>query len=72
MPRETSSGACETKNSTQYKVRTVVTFRVPKKTQFKQPAEKADLIVRWREHTLNLPLDDGKFQMDIPVGLPSC
>lgn len=47
-------------------------FRVPEKTQFKQPAEKADLLVRWREHTFNLTLDDGKFDMEIPVGLPSC
>ncbi|MCG8417229.1 MAG: hypothetical protein MJE77_04705 [Proteobacteria bacterium] len=47
-------------------------FRVPKKTQFRQPGEKSDLLVRWREHVLNLNLDDAKFDMVIPAGLPSC
>ena len=47
-------------------------FRVPGKTQFKQPHEKADLLVRWREHTLNPTLDDSKFTMEIPAGLRSC
>jgi hypothetical protein len=47
-------------------------FRVPGKTQFKQPQEKADLLVRWREHTLNPTLDPARFEMEIPPGLPRC
>jgi hypothetical protein len=47
-------------------------FRVPGKTQFKQPQEKADLLVRWRRHTLNPELDAARFAMEIPPGLPRC
>lgn len=47
-------------------------FRVPKKTLFKQPAENADLLIRWREHTLNPEIDHSKFELNIPAGLPRC
>ncbi|MEM9491489.1 MAG: hypothetical protein AAGC55_20260 [Myxococcota bacterium] len=47
-------------------------FRVPEKTQFKQPAVEADLLVRWREQELNPQLDNSKFTMTIPPGLALC
>ncbi len=47
-------------------------FRVPEKSQFKQPRHKADLLVRWRSHILNLELDAPKFQLGVVEGLPSC
>lgn len=47
-------------------------YRVPTKTRFKQPREKADLLVRWVERTINPTLGDDKFQMSIPPGIPSC
>ena len=47
-------------------------FRVPGKTRLEQPQEDADLLVRWGKRTFNLPVDEAKFDMDIPVGLPSC
>lgn len=47
-------------------------FRVPAKTRLEQPAEDADLLVRWETRTLNLPLDESKFDMEIPPGLRSC
>lgn len=47
-------------------------FRVPGKTRFTQPQDKADLLVRWVEHTLNPTLDAAKFQMSIPPGLRRC
>ena len=47
-------------------------FRVPGKTRFTQPMDKADLLVRWSERTLNPTLDAAKFQMTIPPGLKTC
>ncbi len=47
-------------------------IRVPGRTRLVQPAEEADLIVRWEERTLNLELDSGKFDMTVPPGLRSC
>lgn len=47
-------------------------FRVPEKTQFKQPQQKADLLVRWDERAFNIALDQSKFDMDIPAGLRRC
>lgn len=49
-----------------------VAFRVPEKTRFKQPQESADLLVRWGERTVNLPLDPAKFVIDVPAGLRGC
>jgi len=45
---------------------------VPGKTRFRQPKEKADLIVDWKKREVNLPLGDDKWQIEIPVGLRSC
>ncbi|WP_428264413.1 hypothetical protein [Haliangium sp.] len=47
-------------------------FRVPGKSQLEQPAEKADLLVQWKERSFNLELETARFDMEIPPGLPSC
>jgi outer membrane lipoprotein-sorting protein len=47
-------------------------FRVPQRTRFRQPGEKADLVVRWKQRTVNPTLDAAKFTMAIPAGLPRC
>jgi hypothetical protein len=46
-------------------------FRVPSKTRFRQPGEKSDLVVTWKERMLNLDLDQTKFEMQLP-GIPPC
>lgn len=62
----------ENKDFATARARDGATFRVPGKTLFKQPLEKADLLVRWSTRTLNPTLDPAKFQMGIPAGLRSC
>ena len=49
-----------------------VEFRLPSRTRFEQPPQKADLIVRWRDRTINLELDPAGFDMSIPAGLRDC
>jgi hypothetical protein len=46
--------------------------RVPEASHFAQPKQKADLQVRWKEHTLNLELEASKFQLVPPAGLARC
>ncbi len=46
--------------------------RVPGKSRFRSPGEKADLVVEWKERKLDLPLDAPKFQLELPGGLPRC
>lgn len=46
--------------------------RVPGKSRFRSPGEKADLLVIWKDRVLGLELDAPKFQLEIPGGLPSC
>jgi outer membrane lipoprotein-sorting protein len=47
--------------------------RVPGKTRFKSPDQKQDLLVEWgNERKLNGPLDDSKFALKAPSGLPMC
>ncbi|MGE0868872.1 MAG: hypothetical protein AB7P03_09925 [Kofleriaceae bacterium] len=48
------------------------TKRWPTKTQFKAPNENSDLIVEWKERQLNVPLDDARFHITPPAGLPVC
>ena len=48
------------------------TFRVPAKSRFEGSAQKSDLIVEWNELDLNLDLDEGKFHVAVPDGLPAC
>jgi hypothetical protein len=47
-------------------------FRVPSKSRFTSPGQKADLLVEWKSITINLPLDLTKFQLTPPEGLPTC
>jgi hypothetical protein len=46
--------------------------RLPTKTRFKSPGKKADLLVEWKERTVNPTLDDAKFKLEAPAGLPAC
>ncbi len=47
-------------------------FRLPNKTRFQSPSEKADLLVDWQDRTVNQPITDDKFQLTPPAGLPMC
>ena len=47
-------------------------IRLPGKTRFEQPAEKADLIVDWDKRQVNLELADELFVLEPPDGLPQC
>ncbi len=50
--------------------------RLPMKTRFKAPArdgaEASDVIVEWKERTLNVVLDPAKFVVTATAGLPPC
>jgi outer membrane lipoprotein-sorting protein len=46
-------------------------FRLPGKTRFEQPKEKAEVTIRWQEREINATLSAEKFTMDIPA-LPRC
>jgi hypothetical protein len=61
-------------NKSFYEVKTANgdTVRVPKKTKFVQPKQKADLAIIWKEHAFNMPLNQAKFTMQIPAGLAQC
>jgi len=47
-------------------------LRVPRSSHFEQPAEKADLVARWDNRTLNLELDEDKFVVPVPAELKLC
>jgi hypothetical protein len=49
-----------------------VPFRVPEKSRFRSPGEKADLLVEWKERVLNLPITDDKFELEVDPGIPTC
>lgn len=49
-----------------------LTLRVPGKTRFRSPDEKADLIIDWKTRELNVPLDARRFELTPPAGLPRC
>jgi len=49
-----------------------VAHRVPGKSRLTQPGQKADLLVEWEQRALNVELDDAKFQLEPPAGLPQC
>jgi len=49
-----------------------IVYRVPSKTRFEQPKVKADLIIKWKKRSINPKLDDEKFEIEIPVGIPPC
>ena len=47
--------------------------RVPTKSRLVTPTrQKADLTVEWREHTVNVTIDPGKFALEPPAGVPTC
>lgn len=46
--------------------------RVPDKSRFRSPGEKADLLVEWGQRELGLELDEGKFVVPLTPGVPSC
>ena len=48
------------------------THRLPSKTRFKSPDQKADLLVEWKERTVNPAIDPAKFKVQIPEGLGRC
>jgi hypothetical protein len=48
------------------------THRLPAKTRFKSPQKDADLLVEWKERTVNPTLDPAKFKITIPEGLQRC
>ena len=48
------------------------THRLPAKTRFKSPTQKADLVVDWKERMVNPAIDAAKFKVEIPTGLPRC
>jgi len=47
------------------------TMRLPTRTRFEQPQNKADLVIRWNERSINLELPADKFQIEMS-GLPTC
>ena len=47
-------------------------LRLPKKTRFRQPPIKADLVVSWKKQETNLELSDDKFSIQLPEGLRQC
>ncbi len=46
-------------------------MRLPAKTRFEQPKEKADLTIRWDDQSVNTEVNPEGFQMELP-GLPLC
>jgi hypothetical protein len=49
-----------------------VSRRVPGKSRFRSPGEKADLLVEWKERKLNIELTTDKFQLEVDQGAPRC
>jgi len=47
-------------------------FRLPDRSRFQQPEAKSDLVVRWKSRTINSPVSDDKFVLELPQGLPKC
>jgi hypothetical protein len=46
--------------------------RVPGKSRFTSPRDKADVVVEWKQLKVNPALEDAKFQLELPAGLPVC
>lgn len=49
-----------------------ITRRVPGKSRFRSPGEKADLLVEWKERALDLELDDPKFELSVDPDIARC
>jgi outer membrane lipoprotein-sorting protein len=59
------------KEFAKHKAKDGTIFRLPAKTRFEQPKEKAEVTIRWQEREINAELSEDKFTMDIPA-LPRC
>ncbi len=46
-------------------------LRLPARTRFEQPKNKAELTIRWDERNVNTELSQDKFEIELP-GLPLC
>jgi hypothetical protein len=46
------------------------TVRLPGKSFFEQPGN--DALIEWKTQDVNKPIDESKFQLALPNGLPSC
>lgn len=46
--------------------------RLPGKTRFKSPRQQADLLVEWKERSVNVTIDPAKFTVNVPPGLIAC
>jgi len=46
--------------------------RVPGKSRFKSPGQDADVLVEWKQLKVNPTIDDAKFVLTLPAGLPAC
>jgi hypothetical protein len=56
------------KNMKSVKSEDGIPFRLPGKSKFVQPQQKADLVVEWATRKINLPPQDpGKFKVTVPV-----
>jgi hypothetical protein len=62
----------EHKGFTTVKDEAGVEMRVPQKSRFVSPREKADLLVEWQSRTINPEITPDKFQLEPPAGLPRC
>jgi hypothetical protein len=51
--------------------RDVGRVRLPRVTRFREPAEKADVIVRWREQEAGVELPAAAFRLPPPEGIPA-
>jgi hypothetical protein len=47
-------------------------IRVPGKSRFKSPRDQADVVVEWKTLEVNPTIEDDKFKLDLPAGLPEC
>jgi hypothetical protein len=49
-----------------------ISWRLPGKSRFEQPKSDADLIVDWKDRTMNLELEDPLFNFDLDMGIKDC
>jgi len=49
-----------------------VARRVPAKSRFRSPGEKADLLVEWKDRRLNLELTQPQFELALEDGIATC
>ncbi|MEZ4366649.1 MAG: hypothetical protein R2939_10225 [Kofleriaceae bacterium] len=49
-----------------------VALRMPGKTRFRSPDEKADLLIDWKSRDVNVTLPEAAFTLEPPPGLATC